>query len=175
MAEFMNMLQIGRIDTGSGTLFGVPQKRGIQKDRLTLVIGTGGSGKAVIQQAVSIANQKLVQDYSSFVKFLVIDSATEELDLLKRRGIDTLNITSPMAQIRLQPGNRSSFYKSFISRDFPVHRIGEHPERLQNKVQFYDQNGGLTNDQLLRGKIAGLFSGEWAAYKNLPVDTPPPA
>ena len=69
-ADFLNMLKIGKVDTGSGTLFGVPRRRGVEKSRLTLVISTGGSGKSAILQAINIANQKLQEDYSSYMKFL---------------------------------------------------------------------------------------------------------
>lgn len=95
-ADFLKALQVGTVDTGTGTLFGVPQRRAVAKNRLTLVISTGGSGKTAIQQAINTANQKLDSDYSAFIKFLVIDSATEELEALKRKGIDTLNTSSPM-------------------------------------------------------------------------------
>ena len=44
-ADFLNMLEIGKVDTGSGTLFGVPQRRGVEKNRLTLVISIGASCK----------------------------------------------------------------------------------------------------------------------------------
>ena len=172
-ADFLDMLQVGKVDTGSGTLFGVPQRRDIQKNKLTLVISTGGSGKTAIQQAIATANQKLVQGYTSYVKFLVIDSATEELAALKKKGIDTLNITSPMAQIRLAPENRSVFYKQFIPRDFPVASInaeGSSQIRQIGKVKFYDQAEGSYNDQLLKNKIQGYFNGDWAASRNLPVD-----
>ena len=114
-SDFLHILEVGTVDTGFGTLFGVPQRRGVETNRLTLVISTGGSGKSAIVQALNIANQKLAEDYSTYVKFLVIDSASCELEPLRRMGIDTLHITSPMAEIHLQPANRSPFYQRFIS------------------------------------------------------------
>ena len=139
-ADFLNMLEIGKVDTGSGTLFGVPQRREVEKKRLTLVISTGGSGKNAILQAINIAKQKLEKDYSSYMKFLVIDSAKNELDPLQRMGIDTMNISSPMAQIRLSPEKRSPFYRRFINKDFPAHDLEEgYGSRLRSKVRLYDQ------------------------------------
>lgn len=172
-ADFLNMLEIGKVDTGSGTLFGVPQRRAVEKSRLTLVISTGGSGKSAILQAINIANQKLQEDYSSYMKFLVIDSAKNELEPLRRMGIDTMNISSPMAQIRLSPERRSTFYQKFIDKKFPVHTIndeGANQMRLVGKVKLYDQMDGMTNDQILQAKIAGYFATDWAAHANLPVD-----
>ena len=172
-ADFLNMLEIGKVDTGSGTLFGVPQRRAVEKQRLTLVISTGGSGKSAILQAINIANQKLEKDYSSYMKFLVIDSAKNELDPLQRVGIDTMNISSPMAQIRLSPEKRSPFYQRFINSDFPVHKIddkGANQMRQIGKVKLYDQMDGTTNDQILQSKIAGYFAGDWAPHKELPVE-----
>ena len=172
-ADFLNMLKIGKVDTGSGTLFGVPRRRGVEKSRLTLVISTGGSGKSAILQAINIANQKLQEDYSSYMKFLVIDSAKNELEPLRHLGIDTLNISSPMAQIRLSLDKRSPFYQKFINKDFPVHTINEegaNQMRQIGKVKLYDQMDGATNDQILQSKIAGYFANDWAAHADLPVD-----
>lgn len=172
-ADFLKALQMGTVDTGTGTLFGVPQRRAVAKNRLTLVISTGGSGKTAIQQAINTANQKLDSDYSAFIKFLVIDSATEELEALKKKGIDTLNTSSPMASIRLENTNRSVFYRNLLPKDFPVQSInseGASQIRLIGKAKLYDQADGTTNDQLLQNKIAGYFAGDWAAHRNLPVD-----
>ena len=38
-AEQCRILQIGTVDAGNGTLFGTRNKRAIQRDHLTLVIG----------------------------------------------------------------------------------------------------------------------------------------
>lgn len=170
-ADFLSMLKIGEVDTGSGTLFGVPQRRAVERQRLTLVISTGGSGKSAIFQAINIANQKLEQDYSSYMKFLVIDSAKNELEPLRRMGIDTMNISSPTAQIRLSPEQRSTFFRSFINSDFPLKETYKYsPVRQFGKVKLYDQMDGTTNVQLLRDKIADYFANDWALHRNLPVD-----
>ena len=172
-ADFLSMLEIGEVDTGSGTLFGVPQRRSVERQRLTLVISTGGSGKSAILQAINIANQKLEQDYSSYMKFLVIVSGSHELYPLQQRGIDTMNISSPMAQIRLSPEKRSPFYQRFIDKCFPVHKIDYGSPsygRQFSKVKLYDQMDGTTNDQILRDKIADYFANDWAPHRDLPVD-----
>lgn len=172
--DFLNMLQIGTVDTGSGTLFGVTKRRDVSQQSLTLVISTGGSGKSAILQAIRTARQKLKVDYTSYVKFLVVDSASGELEPLEREGIDTLNISSNMIQDRLKPENRENFYKRFVPPDFPYQIIndqGAGQQRLIGKVKLYDQNGmGTTNDKALRDKIAGYFSSDWAASKSLPVN-----
>ena len=86
-------------------------------------------------------------------------------------GIDTMNISSPMAQIRLSPEKRSPFYRRFINKDFPAHDLEEgYGSRLRSKVRLYDQKDGTTNDQILRDKIAGYFATDWAPHKDLPVD-----
>lgn len=51
-AEQCRILQIGTVDAGNGTLFGTRNKRAIQRDHLTLVIGSGGMGAATIHAAV---------------------------------------------------------------------------------------------------------------------------
>lgn len=170
--EFREAMKIGTVDAGTGTLFGVPTPREANKTGLTLVISTGGSGKAAIQQALETANEKLQVDYSQYVKFLVIDSATNELDPLQRKGIDTHNISSDGIQNRLLQ-NRSIFYKKFIPKDFPVAVIddqGAGQQRLIGRVKMYDDNDRTTNDQKLFEKIRGYFDGDWADKKNLPID-----
>ena len=170
-SDLMYMFQIGVADTGSGTLFGGQHRREFQKSRLTLVIAAGGSGITAIRQAMAEVNRKLDQDYSSYVKFLAIDSWEHELEYVKKSGGDTLNITSPMAVIRFTRDRRSDFYKRFISANFPVHRLGDGEYGRQiKKVKFYDIKDGSTNDQLLIDIISEYFTGDWAAHKDLPVD-----
>ena len=172
--KLSTMLQIGTVDTGSGTLFGVTKKRAVAKQTLTLVISTGGSGMSAIKQAIQTAKQKLDADYTQFVKFLVIDSDSGALAPLQNQGIDVLNISTPGIVDRLDPARRDTFYKYFIPSDFPYHTIDTHgagQKRLIGKVKLYDKDGnGSTNDQALRNQIEGYFQGDWAAHKNLPVD-----
>ncbi len=172
-SKFLDMLQINTVDAGNGTLFGVPDKRAVNKQNLTLVISTGGSGKSAIQAAIKTANQRMKEEYSTYVKFLVVDSATNELSVLNRQGIDTLNISSPGAADRLSEQNRSTFYKKFIPKDFPANVIdseGAAQQRMIGKVKLFDTNGGNTNDQALRDKIAGYFAGDWSDKAGMTVD-----
>ena len=172
-AEFEKILQVGKVDVGNGTLFGVAAKREVGKQGLTLVISSGGSGKSSILEAIKIANQKLKPDYSTYVKFIVVDSANSELEYVKRQGIEVLNLNSSGIQDRLEYSQRSTFFKNFVPKDFPVSDLnsdGAAQKRLIGKVKFYDQNAGSTNDQLLNKKIQDLFKGEWSSMKNLPVD-----
>ena len=62
-AEQCRILQIGTIDTENGILFGTENKRGIQRDHLTLVIGSGGMGAAAIHAALQKARQNLESDF----------------------------------------------------------------------------------------------------------------
>ena len=172
-AEFEKMLQIGKVDVGNGTLFGVAAKREVSKMGLTLVISSGGSGKSSILEAIKIANQKLKPDYSTYVKFIVVDSATNELEYVRKQGTPILNLNSPGIQDRLELSQRTTFYKNFIPREFPVAAIDEEGAgqiRMIGKIKFYDQNSGSTNDQLLYNMIQDLFRGEWSSMRNLPVD-----
>lgn len=172
-AEFEKMLQVGKVDVGNGTLFGVATKREVGKRGLTLVISSGGSGKSSILEAIKIANQKLKPDYSTYVKFIVVDSANSELEYVKRQGIEVLNLNSSGIQDRLEASQRSAFFKNFVPKDFDISNLngdGAAQMRMIGKIKFYDQNSGSTNDQLLNKKIQDLFKGEWAPMKNLPVD-----
>lgn len=59
------ILETAEVDVGNGTLFGVAEQREPEKQRLTLIISTGGSGKSSIQEAMDIAEQKLKPDYKT--------------------------------------------------------------------------------------------------------------
>ena len=172
--KLSTMLQIGTVDTGSGTLFGVTKKRAVAKQTLTLVISTGGSGMSAIKQAIQTAKQKLDADYTQFVKFLVIDSDSGALAPLQNQGFDVQNFSTPGSVARLAPAMRDTFYKYFIPWDFPftsLNPYGSGQERLIGKVKLYDENrNGSTNDQALRDQIAGYFNGDWAEHRHLPVD-----
>ena len=87
--ELNEMLIIDKVNPENGTLFGVPNPRR-PANGLMLVIGTGGCGKEVIRRAVLSANQKMDPSYGNYVKFLVIDSALNELSELDDLGIDYL-------------------------------------------------------------------------------------
>lgn len=70
--ELQKILQIGQIDVGNETLFSKRDKLQVSRDHLTLVISSGGSGAAAIREAVRTAKQKLVPDYSTYMKFIMI-------------------------------------------------------------------------------------------------------
>ena len=167
------LLEMKPLDTYLGAPFGLAQKRYTRRSRLTLVIGIGGSGASVVKRASEIAEQKFMQDYCSYVKFLAIDSDRPVLDYLKRNGLDTLCITSPNLLMRLENDRRTPFHKEFIQgmvseNDSTSH--GNVSERLLGKVKLYDQHGETTNDRILQNKIAGYFEGDWARHSNCPVE-----
>ena len=167
------MLEVGKVDAGNGTLFGVENKRAPRKQGLTLVISSGGSGMSAIRSAMQTANQKLTPDFATYVKFIVVDSSTGEIDAMKKLGIDVINISSPGADQRLLAQNRDFFYKQFVPADYNITLLnsdGASQDRMTGKIKLYDKNGGKTNDELLRDKIEGLFKNEWKGFSDLPVD-----
>ena len=172
--ELEDILQIWTIDPGNGTLYDFRYKCEVARDRLMLVIGVGGCGRSAILETMKIARQRLNDDFSNYVKFIAIDSSSYELVPLKQMGIDVLNISSPGALERLAPNARNDFYKKFIPREYPYYELDNHPvmmKRLHCKVRLYDSDGnGSTNDSVLTSKIGMLFTQEWEAYKDLPVD-----
>ena len=111
-AKFATRLQMTGdfVDTGTGTLFGVPDKRKAGTTRLFLVISTGGSGASAINKAIMTARQKMEHDFSVYSKFLVLDSDDAELAGPSKEGIDTLNTSAPGMARSFVPANRSPFY-----------------------------------------------------------------
>ncbi len=178
-AKFATRLQMTGdfVDTGTGTLFGVPDKRKAGTTRLFLVISTGGSGASAINKAIMTARQKMEHDFSVYSKFLVLDSDDAELAGPSKEGIDTLNTSAPGMARSFVPANRSPFYKSFVP-DTGIDLLelgggdGANRKRMNGKIKLYYDKSGTTNDQALRNKIKGLFNdaGDWSAHKNLPVD-----
>lgn len=167
------ILEIGTVDAGNATLFGVNHKREPRRTGLTLIISTGGSGITAIKQAIRVANQKLQPDYANYVKFIAVDSSTGEIEYLKRIGIDCVNTSSPGIDNRILRTNRNSFYKTFVPADYDITFLnsdGASQDRMTGKIKLYDQYGGTTIDQILREKIEALFANEWKSYANLPVD-----
>ena len=79
-ADLQKMLQVGTVDVGNETLFGNAVLSEPNKQKLTLVISTGGSGMAAIDTAMRIADQKLKVNYKNFVKFIIVDSDTGQVE-----------------------------------------------------------------------------------------------
>ena len=174
-AALEDMLQTTKVDVGNGTLFGVSNLRKPESSRLTLVISTGGSGMSSIKEAMRIANQKLDKTYSNYVKFLIVDSATGEVDYLAKKGIRTLNLSAVGAKDRMKEDVRPEFFRSFVPRSYNVSLLnpdGASQDRMTGKIKLYDYNPekGANNDHIFRTIIADLFKNDWAVYKNLPVD-----
>lgn len=169
--ELNEMLIIDKVNPENGTLFGVPNPRR-PANGLMLVIGTGGCGKEVIRRAVLSANQKMDPSYGNYVKFLVIDSALNELSELDDLGIDYLATTCNGLANRLNPPQ--GFFTDFVYKPYPVAMLdsrGSSRMRMTGKIKFYDQpQAGITNDEILRDKINSLFKGPWSTYIGKPLD-----
>lgn len=176
--ELRDILQIGQVDAGNNTLFEQAVKFPVAEDHLTLIISSGGSGSASIMKVIDAANQKLSENYKKYVKFIVVDSAKEELDAINEAygsAIETVSISQGNIGDRIKPGQRPTFYKSFIPGSFPYAALDMHgsgAKRLFGKVKFYDKasSSELYNDDVLRGVIANLYANDWSALKDLPVD-----
>ncbi|HCS83980.1 MAG TPA: hypothetical protein DIV51_04785 [Lachnospiraceae bacterium] len=175
-AEQCRILQIGTIDTGNRMLFGAGNKREIQRDHLTLVIGSGGMGAAAIRAAVRKARQNLVSDFDNYTKFIMVDSDQREMDRMEKEQIKTLNIfTPPGAAERLRLENRTDFFKRFVPHDYDVIKLSGRSspacDRMTGKIEFYDEAmGGTTNDVKFRNIIGEIFNTDWSNRSNLPVD-----
>ena len=100
--DFGKMLELGTVDTGSESLFCVQSKKDVKAHVMTLVIGVGESGNSALLKAREIADRKLYEGYSGHLRFLALGSGQEELALLESRGIDTLSLSLPDVQKRLQ-------------------------------------------------------------------------
>ena len=174
-AELQKILQVGTVDVGNGTLFGNAVLRDLNEERLTLVISTGGSGMAAIDTAMRIADQKLKADYKNFVKFIVVDSDTGQIEEQNKKGVNVLNISTPGAQDRFVLVNRSSYFKNVMPEQYNIRLLnpdGASQDRMTGLVKFFDrsQDGSTTNDAKFREMIADIFAGDWAPYAGKSVD-----
>lgn len=177
--EFQKILQIGEVDVGNNTLFARSSKLPISRNHLTLVISSGGSGAAAISEAIKTAQQKLEVDYSQYMKFIMVESATNEIEGTERElGSNTLrilNISIPGAEDRLTGKNRHTFYREFVPKNYDTTNLNPHGsgrDRLAGKIKFYDETGGNYNDVKFRNMIKELYGekGDWTSKKSLPVD-----
>ena len=171
--ELQKILQIGQIDVGNETLFSKRVKLPVSRDHLTLVISSGGSGASAIREAVRTAKQKLDADYSTYMKFIMIDSDGNEINRttneLGRSVIEILNISTPGASERLRLDDRENFFRTFVPRDYDNTKLdpnGAGKDRMTGKIKFYDN----ANDVKFRNIIRDIFSEDWGDKRNLPVD-----
>lgn len=172
--EFRKVLQIGTVDTENSGLFGASTLVEVDKSRLTLVIGIGGSGITALEKTADLVRSKMQTGYSQYVKFLAVDSASNELAELrgKGKGITTLDISFPGFQGRLQ-NMRSEFFKKFVPEDFQeyvIDHLGAGANRMVGRAKLYDTNHRATSDQELHDLIRGFFWGDWAGTLDMPID-----
>ena len=176
--ELRDILQVGQIDVGNETLFSKRDKLRVSTDHLTLVISSGGSGAAAIREAVRTAKQKLVSDYSTYMKFIMIDSDSREVNTTTNQvgqaGIEVLNISTRGASDRLRENNRTDFFKKFVHPKYDVTKLGPNGsarDRVTGKIKFYDNaEGGSTNDVKFRNIIQTIFNTDWSDKTNLRVE-----
>ena len=177
------ILQIehGNVDVGNDTLFSRKEKLSVNKERLTLVISSGGSGASAIKEAYRIAKQKLHADFDTYMKFIMVDSDADEIrkveDEFGKGTIKTVNISTPGAAARFAYETREEFYRQFLPVNFKNNEIDGHGSgqvRLNGKAKFYDRasqgQGGKYNDTRFREIIESFYQGIWAAYKDLDID-----
>ena len=175
--KLQKILQIGQVDVGNDTLFSRKDKLKISKDHLTLVISSGGSGASAIREAIQTARQKLHSDFSTYMKFIMIDSDGNEVQHTENTvgtgTLQILNISTPGAMDRLRYDDRTDFFKKFVHKDYKTTKLGPKGsgrDRVTGKIKFYDDaEGGSSNDVRFRNMIAALFTGDWADKKHLPV------
>ena len=177
--EYQEMLQIGsgRVDVGNNTLFAKNEKVKIDKSHLTLVISSGGSGASAIKEAIRTAEQKLEQDFSQYMKFILVDSAENEINGAKKQmvssNLQTFNISVDGAQERMERENRPDFFRTWVHPQYDVTQLGKHGagrDRMTGKIKFYDKVEGSYVDVKFRQMIRDLYNKDWATFKHLPVD-----
>ena len=173
--KLREILETAEVDVRNGTLFGVAEQKKPQESRLTLIISTGGSGKSSIQEALRIAEQKLTPDYKTYVKFIMIDSSTNELEPYEKMGdfVKPLNLSLRGAVNRFKPENRTPFFKNIMPASYYAGKIDDHgagKDRMTGRIKLYDKTTEDGNDIRLAKMIKDLFEKEWSAYKEKPVD-----
>ena len=105
IGDFNKILELGTIDSGSESLFCGRRKKDVNEHVMTLVIGIGESGNSALLKAREIAHREIYDGYISFftyLKFFALGSRQEELAPLECQGFDTLNLSLPDVQKRLQ-------------------------------------------------------------------------
>ncbi|MCD7820044.1 MAG: tubulin-like doman-containing protein [Lachnospiraceae bacterium] len=159
-SEMGKILEIGMVDTGSDILFPDLHRCDIRNDKLYLIIGIGGSGMAMLKETKRLADRRLNPGYEPFMKFLAVDAAPSELQVVEGLGIPTLNFLIPGAAERLRKENRSDFFKKFVPLDYDLKKLtgeGGAADRVTGKIRLYDTHGNTTNDKLFVQRIQSLF------------------
>ena len=177
--DYQEMLQIGsgRVDVGNNTLFAKNEKVKIDKSHLTLVISSGGSGASAIKEAIRTAEQKLEEDFSRYMKFILVDSAENEINGAKKQmvssNLQTFNISVDGAQERMEYKNRPDFFRTWVHEQYDETQLGKHGsgrDRMTGKIKFYDKVEGSYIDVKFRNMIRDLYNKDWATSKHLAVD-----
>ncbi|MGN1142799.1 MAG: tubulin-like doman-containing protein, partial [Oliverpabstia sp.] len=173
--EYQEMLQIGTVDVRNNTLFAKNVKVPIDKRHLTLVISSGGSGAAAIKEAIRTAEQKLEEKFSRYMKFILVDSVENEIDGAKKQmmssNLRTFNISVDGVQERMEYNNRQAFFRTWVPKNYVMfHQCSPTNDRMMGKIKFYDTIEGSYVDVKFRQLIRGLYNGDWATFRNLPLD-----
>lgn len=166
------ILQIGEINVQNQTLFAMAVPRNYNADRLTILIGSGGSGVDAIINAKKSADSILNENYRNQVKFIAVDAEDDKLRQAARSGISIINLSQPGATDRISKYNfRSDYFKRWIPRNFSVNfdEKGSNQNRMVGKAKFYDEADGSYVNVLFRNKIREIIQG-WGSYQQLPID-----
>lgn len=166
------ILQIGEVNVQNQTLFAVAEPRNYNSGRLTILIGSGGSGIDAVIDAKKSADNILKDDYRNQVVFIAVDAEEEKLRQVEYNGIFTISISRPGATDRISKYNyRDQYYKTWVPRNFSINfdDKGSNQQRLVGKVKFYDEADGSYVNVLFRDKLREIIQG-WGAYQGLPID-----
>ncbi len=166
------VLQIGEVNVQNQTLFAVAVPRNYNDDRLTIMIGSGGSGIDAILDAKKSADNILRENYRNQVMFIAVDADGKKLRQAERCGVATINLSRSGATDRISKYNyRDSFFKAWMPANFSVNfdDEGSNQRRMVGKAKFYDESDGSYVNVLFRNKLREIIQG-WGAYQGLPID-----
>ena len=166
-ARLAERLAIGTVDSGS-SLFGPLRKRNYDRNKLTLVIGLGGSGLIVAEKTKRLLDRELSTAYGDRVSFIGVDVSSKELTSWKSLGSPVLDLTPPEFRRSIFPAGKKDFFREFVPDNYCEYSL--YRSRLTSRILLYNWNGERTGDGALRGMIESLFLNEWADYSGLPVD-----
>lgn len=166
------ILQTGEVNVQNQTLFSLAVPRDYNHNRLTIMIGSGGSGIDAIIDAKKTADSTLKENYRNQVAYIGVDADEGKLSEAAAYGIATVNITQPGATDRISRyAYRDEYFKTWLPKDFSVNfdDHGSKQQRLVGKAKFYDNAGGSFVSSVFRGKIRDIIDG-WSGYQNLPIE-----